>query len=188
LPQLLRRPQPSPQRMPRLTSENLSVTSRFSLPTSAIRPTRSGLTQLIAYVLMLVLDPPPSDSPARKGSHTLVRSPRLAAPELAKGRRSFEGEHRRQGQLRASLVLSPMIVGFDMCPQPSRVYAREVRLVEINRPLRLTGASLAERRQIPRQELPLVTVQVVDREHIGADPVLDSAELATPHSPPPHPS
>jgi hypothetical protein len=74
-----------------------------------------------------------------------------------------------------------MIVGFDMCPQRSRVYAREVRLVEINRPLHLTVASLAERRQIPRQEVPLVTVQVVDRVHIGADPILDSAELATPH-------
>ena len=89
--------------------------------------------------------------------------------------------------MRAPLVLSPMILGFDMRPQPSRVCAREVRLASINSPLHLTVASLAERRRIPRQELPHVTVQVVDREHIGADLVPDSAELAAPHSPPLYP-
>jgi hypothetical protein len=77
-----------------------------------------------------------------------------------------------------------MIVGFDMRPQSSGIHAREVRLVEINRPLHLAVASY---RQFPRQEIPLVTVQVVDREHIGADLVLDSAELAAPHDPPFHP-
>lgn len=86
--------------------------------------------------------------------------------------------------MRACLVLIPMIVGFDMCPQSSGIQAREVRLVEINRPLHLAVASY---RQIPRREIPFVAVQVVDREHIGADLVLDSAELAAPHSLPLHP-
>src|SRR3972149_7462747 len=77
-----------------------------------------------------------------------------------------------------------MIVGFDTCPQSSWIRAREVRLASINSPLHLEVASY---RQIPRQEIPLVTVQVVDREHIGADLVPDSAELAAPHSPPLYP-
>jgi hypothetical protein len=77
-----------------------------------------------------------------------------------------------------------MIVGFDTCPQSSWIRAREVRLASINSPLHLEVASY---RQIPRQELPHVTVQVVDREHIGADLVPDSAELAAPHSPPLYP-
>jgi hypothetical protein len=61
-------------------------------------------------------------------------------------------------------------------------------LAEVDRPLNLTVAVLAERSQIPWQQVPLVTVQVVDCEEVRGRPVLDSAEFATPASVAPHPS
>jgi hypothetical protein len=61
-------------------------------------------------------------------------------------------------------------------------------LAEVDRPLNLEMASLAERSQIPRQEIPLVAVQMVNGEYVGSRPVPDSAKLATPASPPFHPS
>jgi len=70
-----------------------------------------------------------------------------------------------------------------MRPQPSRVDARQVRLVEINRPLYLAVAYTAERSQIP-----LVSVQVMHCKDIGTRPILDFAELATPAGSPYHPS
>jgi hypothetical protein len=56
----------------------------------------------------------------------------------------------RQGELRAPLVSRPPVLGFHICPKPSMVGTCEIRLVEINRPLDLSVASLAERSQIPR--------------------------------------
>jgi hypothetical protein len=60
-------------------------------------------------------------------------------------------------------------------------------LAEVDRPLDLEMASLAERSQIPRQEIPLVTVQMVNREHVGSRPILYSAKLTTPAGSPSHP-
>jgi hypothetical protein len=61
-------------------------------------------------------------------------------------------------------------------------------LAEVNSPLDLEMTILAERGQIPRQEIPLVTVQMVNREYVGSRPILYSAKLATPAGSPPHPS
>ena len=69
-----------------------------------------------------------------------------------------------QGESRASFPLCPNIVGFHVFPQPVWVNARESRLAEVDRPLDLEIASPAERNQIPWQEIPLVTVQMVNRE------------------------
>jgi len=93
-----------------------------------------------------------------------------------------------QGKLWASLVSRPSVVQLYMRPQPSRVDACEVRLVEINSPLDLSVACLAERSQVPGQEVPLVTIQVVNRKDKRAGPVLDSAEFTTPARSPSHPS
>ena len=60
-------------------------------------------------------------------------------------------------------------------------------MAEVDRPLDLEMASLAERSQIPRQEIPLVSVQMVNREYVGSRPIFDSAKLTTPASPPSHP-
>ena len=84
--------------------------------------------------------------------------------------------------------MRPYIVGFHMRPQPSRVNARQVRLVEIKCPMHLAVASLAECSQIPRQEITLVTVQVANCEEFQWRAVLDSAKFATPANASPRPS
>jgi hypothetical protein len=53
-------------------------------------------------------------------------------------------------QVAGVLCFEPMRCRLSLCPQPSKVDACEVRLVEINHPLCLPMASLAERSQIPR--------------------------------------
>jgi hypothetical protein len=73
-------------------------------------------------------------------------------------------------------------------PQPLRVDVRECGLAEVDRPLNLTVAVLTERSQIPWQQVPLVTVEVVDSEEVRGRPVPDSAKFATPASVSPHPS
>jgi hypothetical protein len=60
-------------------------------------------------------------------------------------------------------------------------------LAEVNSPLDLEMTTLAERNQIPRQEIPLVTVKMVNREYVGSRPILYPAKLATPAGSPSHP-
>jgi hypothetical protein len=94
----------------------------------------------------------------------------------------------RKSELRATFPLRPHIVGSNVSPDSVRVDASEVGLKEVKRPLNSMVASLAERSQIPRQEIPFVAVQVVNREEVRSWPVSDSAKLATPTSPPSNPS
>ena len=49
-------------------------------------------------------------------------------------------------------------------------------------------AVLTERSQIPWQQVPLVSVQVVDCEEVRWRPVLDSAKFTAPASSSSHPS
>jgi hypothetical protein len=54
--------------------------------------------------------------------------------------------------------------------------------------LNLVVASLAERSQIPGKKVPLVVIQVVNREDVRRVTILDFAEFATPACSPSHPS
>lgn len=60
--------------------------------------------------------------------------------------------------------------------------------MEVKRPLNLIVTSLTKRRQIPRQKVPFVAVEMVNREHGGRRPVLGAAEFAVPASAPSDPS
>jgi hypothetical protein len=88
----------------------------------------------------------------------------------------------------ALFCVCPRIVGFEVWSQPVRVDACQVGLAEVDCPLNLVVASLAERSQIPGKEVPLVVIQVVNREDVRRVTILDSAEFAAPARSPSHPS
>jgi hypothetical protein len=90
-------------------------------------------------------------------------------------------------ELNASFGSRPRVAGSNVLSQPLRIDARECGLAEVHRPLNPTVTVLAERRQIPWQQVPLVTVQVVDWEEVWRRPVLDPAEFTAPASVPPNP-
>ena len=56
----------------------------------------------------------------------------------------------------------PRIVSSNVLSQPFRIDVCERGLAEVQRPLNLAVAVLAECRQIPREQVPLVAVEVVD--------------------------
>lgn len=89
-----------------------------------------------------------------------------------------------QGTLHALFCLCPRIVGFDAGSQPVRVDACQVGLAEVDYPLNLVVASLAERSQIPGEKVPFVVIKVVNREDVRRVTILYSAKPTTPaHSP-----
>jgi len=67
-----------------------------------------------------------------------------------------------------------------MRPQPFWIDACEIGLAEVERPLDFAVASLAECSQIPRQQIPLVAIQMVNSEAVRWVAVLGSAEFAAP--------
>ena len=87
-----------------------------------------------------------------------------------------------------SLRSRPCIEGSDVLSQPFRIDVRECGLAEVQCLLNVAVAVLTERGHVPRQQVSLVTVQVVDCEEVRGRPVLEFAKLATPTRPSPHPS
>ena len=80
----------------------------------------------------------------------------------------------------AAFSSRPPVVGFDVRSEPIWVDASKVGLAEVKRPLNPIMASLAERRQIPRQDVPFVAVEMMNREHGGRRSVLGAAKFAVP--------
>jgi len=74
-----------------------------------------------------------------------------------------------------------------MCSKPAGIDARDGRLVDIDARLNLKMASLAKGSQVPEQQIPFVSVQVVNRQHVRRRTILGSTEFTLPTSPLLHP-